>query len=396
MALMPFAAAKAALLATAHPVADTECLDLADAGKRILAEDLISPLTVPPFDNSAMDGYALRASDAGAPGTSLPVVLRVAAGDAPGTLPTGTAARIFTGAPMPAGADAVIMQEQCRETSGQVLLSVTPATGDHVRYAGADIRAGQTILAAGTALGAGSLGLAASVGLARVPVYRRLRVALLCTGDELRNPGESLGPGQIYNANRYTMRGFLDALDIDILDLGIIADNRDATRAALRQAATGADLILASGGMSAGEEDHMVAAVAAEGRIDTWQVAMKPGKPLAFGSVGNTAFIGLPGNPVAVWVGMHLLAVPFLRKRQGLRRFDAPMERRLAGFSYTVKGNRLEFIRVRHGDDGRLECFPDQSSGVLSSAVWADGLAALPAGTQVAPGDWVDYLPGPR
>ncbi|CAB1367620.1 molybdopterin molybdotransferase MoeA [Denitratisoma oestradiolicum] len=394
MTLLSFDVARTALLASAQTIPEIELLDPADALGRVLAEDLVSPLTVPPFDNAAMDGYALRAADVPVAGTRLPVSQRITAGASGAPLAPGSAARIFTGAPLPAGADTVVMQEQCEAGEGEVTITIQPDRGDHVRLAGADIQAGSVILKAGTRLSAAALGLAASVGVAQLAVRRRLRVAIFSTGDELRMPGQPLGPGQIYNSNRYVMRGFLQSLGLEVVDLGIVADDRESTRAALRQAAE-ADVILASGGMSEGEEDHVAAAVRAEGRLDVWKIAMKPGKPLAFGSVGTTPFIGLPGNPVAVWVGLLLLVQPFLAIRSGMPAPAMASQKLRADFSWKVKGNRLEFIRVRKNEQGGLDCYPDQSSGVLSSAVWADGLAAVAPGTVIQPGDLLDFTPGP-
>ena len=395
MDMMAFDAAKAALLASARPVAETETVDTARAFGRVLAEALVSPLTVPPFANAAMDGYALRAADLPAAGMRLPVRGRWAAGDAPGALPAGAAARIFTGAPLPAGADTVVMQEHCRVEADEVVINLLPPAGEHVRQAGSDLAAGQTILAAGRRLSAAALGLAASVGIARVTVFRPLRVAMFFTGSELTTPGEPLAPGRIYNSNRYIMAGFLQDLGAEIVDLGIVADDRDATRAALRRAAAAADVIVSSGGMSEGDEDHVTAAVRAEGRIDVWKIASKPGKPLAFGAVGDAAFVGLPGNPVSVWVGMQGLVVPFLRRCQGMSEVEPLRQRLRADFSWRVKGNRQEFLRVRRNADGGLDRYPNQDSAIISSAVWCDGLAVIPAGATVSPGDIVDYLPGP-
>jgi len=399
MPLLSFADAKNTLLAAARAVTASEEIDTADAFGRVLAVDLRSPINVPGFTNAAMDGYALRAADVPAAGTRLPVALRVAAGDAPAVLPPGCAARIFTGAPVPEGADTVVMQEFCRETDGQVTFDSMPPRGEHVRLAGGDIAAGAVVLPAGSRLSAAALGLAASVGCARVQVVRPLTVAIFFTGSELVMPGTPLAAGQIYNSNRYVIRGFLGEIGARIIDLGIVRDDFEATRGALREAAREADLIITSGGMSEGEEDHVKAAVEAEGRIDVWKIAAKPGKPLAFGEVRSgehsAAFIGLPGNPVSVWVGMLTLVLPFLRRCQGMADVDTPAQKMRADFHYTVKGNRLEFVRVRRNAAGGLDIFRTQDSSVLSSAVWADGLAALPAGMQVAPGDLIDYLPGP-
>lgn len=399
MSLLPFADAKNRLIAAARTPGETEMLDLAEASGRVLAEDICSPIDVPGFDNTAMDGYALRAADAGSVGTRLPVRQRIAAGSFPEPLAAASAARIFTGAPLPAGADAVVMQEDCREADGIVDIQVPPAIGQHVRRAGSDIARGSVALPAGTRLSAAAMGLAASIGVARVRVRRRLKVAIFFTGSELVMPGTPLTAGQIYNSNRYVLRGFLREVGAAVIDLGIVRDDLGATRAALREAAREADLILTSGGMSEGEEDHVKPAVEAEGRIDVWKIAAKPGKPLAFGEVSSggrsVAFVGLPGNPVSVWAGLVTLVRPYLRAMEGDRELEPPLLKLRADFNYAVKGNRLEFVRVRRNDQGGLDIFHTQDSAVLSSAVWADGVAPLAAGTAVRPGDLVDFLPGP-
>lgn len=396
---MSFAAAKATLLASARPLAETENLDLALAFGRALASDLVSPLTVPPFNNSAMDGYAVRAADLLAPNTRLIVSQRVAAGDVALPLQPGTAARIFTGAQVPDGADTVVMQEYCSVDGDFVTIANQPPKGEFVRLAGADISAGQVILKRGARLSAAALGLAASVGIAEVAVFRRLKVAIFFTGSELTLPGSPLEAGHIYNSNRYVMRGFLAELGAEVIDLGIVRDDREATRAALRQAATEADVIVTSGGMSEGDEDHVTAAVQAEGRIDVWKIASKPGKPLAFGAVRSgereAAFIGLPGNPVSVWSGLLTMVAPFLRRTQGYAEIEPARQVLRADFDYTVKGNRMEFIRVRRNERGGLDVYATQDSSIISSAVWADGVASIPAGSRIQPGDLVEYLPGP-
>jgi molybdopterin molybdotransferase len=271
--------------------------------------------------------------------------------------------------------------------------------GQHVRLKGSDLTEGKTLLLAGSRFSAAAQGLAASVGIGEVKVFRHLKAAIFFTGSELVMPGQPLPPGHIYNSNRYVMRGFLRELGVEIIDLGIIPDDRDATRAALRRAAAEADVIITSGGMSEGDEDHVTAAVKAEGHIDVWKIAAKPGKPLAFGGVSvdgrEAAFIGLPGNPVAVWSGLLTLVAPFLRRCQGLARIEADRQRLRADFSYMVKGNRLEFVRVRRNAKGGLDIYPKQDSAIISSAVWADGVAAVPAGATILPGDVVEYLPGP-
>lgn len=399
MTLMSFDAAKQALLDQASPGVEQEYVDIADAFGRVLAQDLVSPLTLPPFSNAAMDGYALRAADVVAQGASLPLSLRIAAGDSPSSLPPGTAARIFTGAPVPEGADTVVMQEHCTQGENQVVFHQTIKVGEHIRLAGSDIRTDQVILTAGTHLSAAALGLAASVGISIVPVFRKLRVAVFFTGSELTVPGHPLAPGKIYNSNRYIMRGFLSGMGAEIVDLGIVEDNREATREALRVAAAQADVILASGGMSEGDEDHVIASVRAEGKVNVWKIAVKPGKPLAFGAINSDSlevpFIGLPGNPVAVWCGLVTLVMPFLRKSQGMSDIEPIAQTMRADFTHTVKGNRLELVRVRRNARGGLDVFGTQDSSVISSAVWADGLALLAPGTIVSPGDMVRYLPGP-
>jgi molybdopterin molybdotransferase len=397
--MITFAAAKATLLDSTRRIAETEDIDTARAFGRVLAKDIVSPLTVPPFANAAMDGYALRACDATTAGTHLPISQRIAAGEVATALVPGTAARIFTGAQVPDGADTVVMQEYCTQEGGCVIVDAVPAAGEHVRLAGSNLRLGQEILSAGARLSAAALGLAASVGIAHLPVFRRLRVAIFFTGSELTAPGEPLASGHIYNSNRYVMRGFLDDLGTEIIDLGVVRDDREDTRAALREAAARADVIVTSGGMSEGDEDHVAAAVKAEGRIDVWKIAAKPGKPLAFGAVTSgareVAFIGLPGNPVSVWAGMLTLVSPYLRRCQGCSRIEPDMQRLRADFTYTVRGNRMEFVRVRRNGRGGLDVYPTQDSAIISSAVWADGLALIAAGATVSPGEMVDFLPGP-
>jgi molybdopterin molybdotransferase len=399
MALLAFDEAKARLLASARTVAERETVDLADAFDRVLAEDLVSPMTVPPFSNAAMDGYALRAADAAIPGARLPVTQRVAAGAVAHPLAPGEAARIFTGAQVPDGADAVVMQEDCVADGDHVVVNRPPPAGQWVRLKGSDLSKGRSILAAGSPFSAAAMGLAASVGIAEVVVYRRLRVAIFFTGSELVMPGQPLSAGHIYNSNRYVMRGFLQDLGVEVLDLGIIHDDRAATREALRRAAAEADLIVTSGGMSGGDEDHVTAAVQAEGHIDAWKIASKPGKPLAFGGVKSgvrvAAFIGLPGNPVSVWSGLLTLVAPYLRHCQGHTRIEPDAFSLRADFNYSVKGNRMEFVRVRRNAAGGLDIYPTQDSAIISSAVWADGITPIAAGARVQPGDLVSFLPGP-
>lgn len=381
------------LLAAARPAAEQETLALSDALGRVLAAPLVSPLRVPPHDNSAMDGYAVRVADVEAAGVGLPVSQRVPAGSQPTALEAGTAARIFTGAPIPPGADAVVMQERCRAKGDAVIVEHMPRPGENIRRAGEDIADGAVVLPAGKRLVAQDLGLAASIGVPALTVFRRLRVATFFTGDELTTPGEPLRPGAIYNSNRYVLRGQLEALGCEVREIGIVRDDLAATREALRQAARDADLVLTCGGVSVGEEDHVKAAVEAEGALEAWKLAIKPGKPLAWGRVGEAAFIGLPGNPVSSFVTFVALVQPYIRARQGE---PAAVPRALpmrADFAWPRADQRREFLRVRRNERGGLDLYPQQGSGVLSSCSWADGLVSNPPGQTIAEGDVVQYLP---
>ena len=393
--------ALASLLSAAQPVTDTEVIPTIDATGRVLAHPLQSPLDVPGMDNTQMDGYAVRSSDCAGGAAVLRVSQRIPAGHVGQPLVAGTAARIFTGALIPEGADAVVMQEQCRfdEASGQVTVNHTPASGEWVRRAGEDIRTGSIILETGTRLRAQEIGLAASVGLANVSVFRRLRVAVFFTGDELTMPGEALKPGAIYNSNRFVLRGLLQQLGCDVTDLGNVPDTLEATRKALRQAAHGHDLIVTSGGVSVGEEDHIKPAVEAEGRLNLWQIAIKPGKPLAFGQVrrendtSETFFVGLPGNPVSSFVTFLLFVRPFILALQGAKPTAPKAYSMRADFVWAKPDRRNEYLRVRINDAGGLELFPNQSSGVLTSTVWGDGLVDNPPGQAIAVGDVVNFIP---
>lgn len=389
------------LLAAATPLTERETLALAAADGRYLAEDIVSTLDVPPLDNSAMDGYALCCADVTTVGTGLPVAQRIPAGTVGHALAAGTAARIFTGAPVPAGADAVVMQERCEHgPDGSVIVNHVPRSGENIRRAGEDIARGATVLAAGTRLGAAEIGLAAAVGRAELKVKRPLRVALMATGDELAEPGQPLPPGGIYNSNRYFLRTLLEALGCTVTDSGRVPDSLDETRRVLRTAADGHDLILSTGGVSVGEEDHVKPAVEAEGELAMWKIGIKPGKPLAFGHIkkvgaDGTAFIGLPGNPVAAFVTFLILVRPFLLKRMGAARL-LPVARAMVSASAWTRGDaRREFLRARVTGDGRVELYPNQGSGVLTSCAWADGLIDNPSGGTFEPGDTVRFLPFP-
>ncbi|VVE33480.1 molybdopterin molybdotransferase MoeA [Pandoraea fibrosis] len=388
-----------AVLAAARPLGQRETVDTLAANGRVLAADVIATLDVPPMDTSAMDGYAVRIADLQGEQTVLPVSQRIPAGHAPAPLASGTAARIFTGAPVPQGADAVVMQEQCEvRDDGSVVIRHTPAEGEFVNRQGADIRRDSVVLAAGTRLSAPALGLAASVGIAKLQVARRLRVAVFFTGDELTMPGETLRAGSIYNSNRFVLRGLLENLGCEMTDYGIVPDNLAATRAILRDAARANDLIITSGGVSVGEEDHVKPAVDAEGRLNLWQIALKPGKPLAYGEVnranGETAhFIGLPGNPVSSFVTFLLFVRPFILRLQGGENVTPRRIAMRADFTQTKADRRNEFLRARINAQGGLDAFPNQSSAVLTSTVWGDGLIDNPPGHRIEAGQTVAFLP---
>jgi molybdopterin molybdotransferase len=390
--------ALATLLAGARPVADTEQVATLAACGRVLAEAQYSTFDVPSLDNTSMDGYAVHAADCASGAARLPLSQRVAAGSVPQPLARGTAARIFTGAPIPPGADAVVMQELCAQEGDSVIVKHRPEPGEWVRRVGEDIRAGSEILAAGMKLRPQDTGLAASVGLAALPLYRRLRVAVFFTGDELVMPGEPLPPGRIYNSNRYTLNGLLQQLGCEATDYGIVPDRLEATRAVLRQAAAGNDLIVTSGGVSVGEEDHVKPAVEAEGRLSMWKIAVKPGRPLAFGEVnaggGRKAhFIGLPGNPVSSFATFLIFVRPFILRCQGVARVEPHSFTLRADFDWEKPDARREFLRVKLNPGGGLDLFANQSSAVLTSAVWGDGFVDNPAKHAIRRGDMVKFLP---
>lgn len=381
----------AILLGQARCLVDSAPCDLPQACGRTLAVDLVAGIDVPPADNSAMDGYALRHADWKDANTALVLSQRVTAGSSPARLLPGTAARIFTGAEVPAGADTVVMQEHCQGTDADVRILELPAAGANIRRCGQDIRRGQCVLRAGQRLRPQDLGLAASLGCASLPVYRRLRVAILSTGDELVEPGQAAGPGQIYNSNRFTMSGQLSTWGFDVVDIGVARDRPDAVRGNMTRAAEQADVIITSGGVSVGEEDHVKSVVQSLGSLDLWRIAIKPGKPFAFGQVLGKPFIGLPGNPVSVFVTLLVIARPFLFACQGIGVDELNPVSAPAGFS-KPGSTREDYLRVRNTGQG-LELFPNPSSGVLTSTCWADGLVRQKVGEDIKAGSLVDYLP---
>ncbi len=432
--------ALAQLLATVEPLQTTELVATWQADGRVLAQDVVSGLQVPAHDNSAMDGYAVRCADVQPNGATVRVAQRIPAGSVGVPLQPGTAARIFTGALIPAGADAVVMQEDCTvldaeadtaadadadavvavkagaallkeadtgpgqgRGSHSIVLTKPPQPGQWIRRAAQDIALGQVVLQRGCKLGPAQLGLAASVGLAELAVVRRPRVALFSTGDELIMPGTcapaDMPPGAIYNSNRFFLQALLRRMGAEVTDLGIVPDQRDATIAALREAALLHDLVLTSGGVSVGEEDHIKPAVQALGSLDLWQIAMKPGKPFAHGRInaghgrsGACHFIGLPGNPVSSFITFVVLVRPFLMALQGQARAPVPSTPARADFSWPKADKRREFLRVRRNAAGGLDLFANQSSGVLTSVAWADGLVDNPGGHAIALGDSVQFV----
>ncbi len=399
--LKPLDDALVELLGFATALTEVEWVSTFDADGRVLAQDQVSGLQVPPQDNSSMDGYAVRREDVlQANDQALPVSQRIAAGMAGVALAPMSVARIFTGAPIPPGADAVVMQEEGEliktDAGDTVRLAVVPDMGQWIRRAGEDVTQGAVVLSKGERLTPASIGLAASIGVDRLPVVRRPKVALFSTGDELVMPGdvapEAMKPGAIYNSNRFFLRALLIRLGCDVTDLGIVPDRLDATQDALRAAAQKHDLILTSGGVSVGEEDHIKPAVQSLGSLDLWQIAIKPGKPFAYGKVQGAHLIGLPGNPVSSFVTFLLLVRPFLLRLQGVSDVAIQSVAIPAHFTWARADKRREFLRVRRNAAGGLDLFSNQSSGVLTSAVWGDGLVDNPAGQTIQEGDVVRFI----
>lgn len=388
------------LLDAVRPICDVETVPLLAARGRVLARTQYSGMDVPGADNSAMDGYAFRFSDIGGMDTVLAIRQRIAAGHQGSRLGSGEAARIFTGAPIPEGADTVIRQEWCSVEGDRLRFTQLPSKGESIRRAGEDIRKGDAVLSAGTRLQARHIGIAASVGLTHLPVCRKPKVALMSTGDELVSPGEPLPQGKIYNSNRYMLAALLENAGCDVSDYGIVPDDFQATYTALAEAAKGHDLILTSGGVSVGEEDHVKAAIEAQGTLHFWKIAVKPGKPLVYGDISgsteaseNTAIMGLPGNPVSAFVTFLLFVRPYILRMQGIKDVMPKPVRVRAANSYNKTDDRNEFLRARLNEQGEAELFDNQGSGVLTSVVWSDGLVDNPPGNIIRAGDWVKFIP---
>lgn len=393
--LLPLEDALNSLLNKVEANTKTTLIPLENALNKISAIDITASLSVPPFNNSAVDGYAFRIEDLQAAG-ELPVSMRVAAGDAPGELLPGQAARIFTGAPVPSGADCVIMQESTEVSiqGEQTFISTSTEINaqQNIRPAGQDFTEGQKLLQTGDVLRPQNIALLASAGVAEILVYQPLTVAVLSTGDELALPGQTLKPGQIYNSNQFLLNSFLKSYGFEVCDIGVVADNLEDTKAALTKAAE-ADIIISSGGASVGEEDYIKAAIEELGSIDFWRIAIKPGKPFMLGEACGTPVLGLPGNPSAVLVTFLMLARPVLLKRQGCRNYHSRSIRVPLGFSIQSSSIRREFMRVRLNENGHIIAHPNQSSGMMSSSCWAEGFAVIPENTSPMKGELIEFIP---
>ena len=381
------------LLAGARPVAGVAEVPALAATGRVLARAQASTMDVPPMDNSAMDGYAVCVADVKVPDTRLRVAQRIQAGSIGRALEPGTAARIFTGAPIPPGADAIVMQEFCATDGDHVIVKKVPEPEAWIRRRASDIAKGAQILTAGIRLRPQDTGLAASVGIKSLPVHRRVRLGLFFTGDELVMPGYPLPPGRIYNSNRFTLNGLAQVFGCEVRDYGIVPDSLEATRAVLKRAAGECDVIVTSGGVSVGDADFVKPAVQAEGSLLMWKIAMKPGRPLAFGKVGEAAFLGLPGNPVSSFVTFLIFVRPFLLKTQGVAEVAPRAIAARADFAWAEPDARREFLRVKWNARGGLQIYPTQDSAVLTSTAWADGLVDNPPNQAIRKGDLVRYLP---
>lgn len=391
MSMISVAEAIARLRAGSQVRVGSETVDLNASAGRVLAADIVSAINVPPADNSAMDGYALRREDWHGPDQSLEISQRITAGTPPQALRKGTAARIFTGAEIPEGADVVVMQEKCRTDGQSVLVEAVGETGGNIRPKGQDIMQSATVLKTGHRLRAQDLGLIASLGIARIKVWRRLKVAIISTGAELVEPGDVIKPGQIYNSNRYLLEALVEKWGFEVLDFGITQDDPKIISEVMEKASHEADAVITTGGVSVGEEDHVKAVVESLGQIDLWRIAIKPGKPFAFGNVLGTPFLGLPGNPVSALVTALVIARPFLFDCQGISHADIVPLKQTALFD--IKGGpRQVYHRIRSGRDG-AEIFKQQSSGALYSTCWGDGMAVQYPDEDIAKGDVIDVIP---
>lgn len=394
--LLPIDDALAKLLDSLTPIDGKEEISLLNAVGRVLAAPIVAPINVPPHASSAMDGYAVRSADIASVPRELPVTQRIPAGAVGDALKAGEAARIFTGAPLPVGADTVVMQENTEQQSDRVRILQTAQTGENSRPAGEDISKGAQVFSSGDRLKAQDIGVLASLGTTHVVVRRRLRVALLTTGDELVQPGQPLAPGQIYNSNYYTLLSLLSALGVEVIEVGTIVDDLQSTVSALDRVADTADCIISTGGVSVGEEDHVRAAVEQLGTIDLWRLAIKPGKPFASGKIKNVLFFGLPGNPVSAFVTFVMLVRPSLLKLLGCSKIVHQSYFLQAGFSAPMSGDRQEYLRVLvDNSSGQSKMLPyaNQSSGVSASLSFADGLAVVPARAKVELGDLLLFIP---
>jgi len=381
------------------PICESEEVSLFEAEGRFLAEDLIAPVDLPVFDNSAVDGYALRHDDL-APDTEtiLPIGGRVAAGHSLATAAeTGKAVRIFTGAPMPDGLDTIFMQEDCKEAEGGIAFPPGLKRGANLRLRGEDLPKGASALPKGRRLRPEDIALCAALGLTKLTVRRKLKAAVFSTGDEIQSPGEALRPAAVYDSNRFLLQALLRRLGLEVTDLGILKDDPAVIKASLAQAAKDADLVITSGGVSMGEEDHVKNAISAEGSLVFWKLAIKPGRPVAMGVIDGTPLVGLPGNPVAVFITFIYVVRPLIAAMNGA---PSSLPRRMkvrSGFDYKKKEGRREYVRVslRQDDTGCLvaEKHPVDGAGILTSLTQTDGLIELPEGlTRVTPGDLIDFI----
>lgn len=385
------------LLTQAKQTDKTETISIFDALGRVLAEPIVSPVNVPPHDNSMMDGYALHSFDL-EHNSVFEVSQRIPAGTTPDLLKPGTAARIFTGAPIPEGANVVVMQEETEQLSENEIKinSAKINAGQNIRVVGEDITINATVLKPGHKLRPQDLGLISSIGFDQVTVFMPLSIATFTTGDELLEPGETAQPGKIFNANRYVLNGLIPQLGFKLIDLGRVEDTVDATVEAMKKAASLADVVITTGGVSVGEEDHIKPAIEQLGSLDMWKVKMKPGKPIAYGDIQGTPFIGLPGNPVSAFATFNLFARPYLLKMQGANVLKAKPIWLEADFDWLKVGFRREFARARLVNKNQIsvvEVYPNQGSGVLTSTVWADGFVVIPEDTQIHKGDKVAFYP---